>query len=299
MGKAFLTIFALILVGGPCVRAQMPDRTPTQAEESSRQIRERQRAQEYFESMESVLNPDAHLPLPTRPPRTGKIKLSQRDRELIAMDAADKAEINSFLKLPETGFVRLHNSAECPEQSDLIDASAPCPWNVPGKAGFYSFRTQDYSIRFFSDLQFEGDDLKIAGLYLLGFLTEMEDGTDIRDLGLASPGIREMAAFEPSVNAEEVQKQFAIAKNGFRVEDHIYKTALAPAVGKTYALRAIAYRGNAYWKVGEKKFNPLEKDKRRDVIVVFRVIRKHEDGSISLLWKKLQEKEAPRLEGDD
>jgi hypothetical protein len=42
-------------------------------------------------------------------------------------------------------------------------------------------------------------------------------------------------------------------------------------------------------------YNELDFDKRRDVIVAFRVVRMDPDGSISILWKQLADGESPKL----
>jgi hypothetical protein len=42
-------------------------------------------------------------------------------------------------------------------------------------------------------------------------------------------------------------------------------------------------------------YNLLDGDKRVDVTLAFRVIRIGEDGSVTILWKELQRKEAPKL----
>ena len=43
------------------------------------------------------------------------------------------------------------------------------------------------------------------------------------------------------------------------------------------------------------KFLMLEGDKRKDLILAFRVIRKTPNGSVTILWKELQQNKAPEI----
>ena len=222
------------------------------------------------------------------------VNLSERDKQAIAMDPQDRRRFAGFLAQEDAGYVRLHEFDNCSPKNIVVNANEPCPWNVLGKAISYSFRKGKYQRASFSDIRLRRSVLEIVGVNLLGFLTDVGDA-DLNNLTLQSGGIREMAEFQPSSDIMEAERAYSLAKRGFKINDFIYKIALPIKENTTYALRAIAFDTKIYRKVRGFKVNLLENDKRRDVIVVFRVIRKHEDGSYSILWKELQRKSAPKL----
>jgi hypothetical protein len=222
------------------------------------------------------------------------VSLSERDKELIAMNQADRSQFAAFLDKENTGFVRLHDAGNCDEKSLIVNAKEPCPWNILGKAASYSFRKGKYQRAYFSDIRIKKSIFEIVGVNLLGFLTNLGN-VDLHNLNLQSGGVKELMTFEPTSNVEEAERFYFLAKKGFQVNNFTYKTALPIKENMTYALRSVAYDGKIYRKVNGFKFNLLENDKRGDVTVVFRVIRKHDDGSYSILWKELQRKSAPKL----
>lgn len=224
------------------------------------------------------------------------IRLTDRDKELISMHPEDKIRFDDFLELPKTGFIRLHDAAQCPESRNVIRAEGPCPWGVTGKATAYSFRKDLYTVSAFSDIRNHAGSFQIAGINQLGFLTMLgDDAALLEDLDLQSPGIKAMSDFQPSADVREIRHQSQLATRGFLVGDFIYRADLPIVPGKTYALRSIAYEGKAYRKFGEERLDIFKGDERRDIVVVFRVIRDYQDGSYGILWRELHRQQAPTI----
>ncbi len=290
MKNVFWTLFFGLFFGLFLTNAQ----TPTQTDESAAFIREKLKASQSVNKVEGVLNPDMQNSPAIRPARIRGISLTKRDKELTSVQNEDKSKYAAFLKNSDTGIIRLHDAENCDEEGKTIGADEPCPWNIVGKATLYSFRTEDYTSRIFSDIQLKNQTFNIVGINLLGFLTDLGD-VSLDNLNLQSKGIKEMAEFEPSTNVKEIKNQFILAKNGFQVGDYIYKNTLQMKPNKTYALRSIAYDSKVYWKIGKRKINLLQYDKRKDIVVIFRVIREHQDGSVNILWRKIQSKDAPKI----
>ena len=66
------------------------------------------------------------------------------------------------------------------------------------------------------------------------------------------------------------------ASEGFKEGERTYTDRLAAVAGNTYALRSVNYDNS-------------------DVLVVFRVVRRDDDGSVVLLWKMLKRFHTPQL----
>ena len=84
--------------------------------------------------------------------------------------------------------------------------------------------------------------------------------------------------------------QSAVEKDGY-----YYAKELRAVEQMTYVIRSVAYRGNVYRLVGGFVYDELDFDKRLDITVAFRIIRKHDDGSITIIWKEIARKPSPVL----
>jgi len=223
------------------------------------------------------------------------LRLTEKDKLAISLHPADAEKFAGLLKAPETGFVRLYDSSKCEMNRRIINVNDPCPPNIAGRATSYSFRQKKYQTLVYSDISFENGRLKIAGINVLGFITNLGD-VSLEGASLNSDGIRDLASYQPFSDFREVQRAFKVVERGFRVGDFSYRNVAALEENSTYAIRAVAYDGKVIARSGRFKFNILDRDKRDDVIVVFRPIRRHEDGSVSLLWRILFRQDAPKID---
>jgi hypothetical protein len=225
--------------------------------------------------------------------------LTEKDKQAVAMDAADAEEFDAFLDRDDAGFARLYDASNCELNQRILNVADECPPNISGRGISYSFRKRKYQHAFFSDLRLHQDVLQATGLNVLGLLTNLGDAEDappLDSISLDSEGVRALAEFQPAVEVEAANKQIRAAATGFRVGEFFYKNALPLKENHTYAMRAVAFQGKVVRRFRGFEINVLSHDKRHDVIVVFRVIRRHANGSVSLLWRELQRIEAPRLE---
>ena len=227
------------------------------------------------------------------------VSLTDKDKQAVAMDAADAVAMDAFLDRGDAGFARLYDASRCELNQRILKVSDECPPNISGRGISYSFRKRKYQHAFFSDLRLHQDVLQATGLNVLGLLTNLGDADNappLDVLSLDSDGVRALAEFQPAVELEAANKQIRAAANGFRVGEFFYKNALPLKENHTYAMRAVAFQGKVVRRFRGFEINVLNHDKRHDVIVVFRVIRRHSNGSVSLLWRELQRIEAPKLE---
>ena len=108
-------------------------------------------------------------------------------------------------------------------------------------------------------------------------------------------GLKFLSSFSPDPQSPEAQKQYIQMMRGVEVGNYEYKKALPIIENMTYALRVVAYRGNVFRSFRGFRFDLLDGDKRIDLTLAFRIIRKEKDGSVTLLWKEIERKDAPRL----
>jgi hypothetical protein len=261
-----------------------PNRVPTEQQKNERQKRDDREALERLGNIDKEVNAK-------KPVYTVSRKPTKKDRAAIAVNTEDKKKFAQFLKQPGTGILRLHDYYNCETQELIVNAAITCPENLVGRGSAYSFRDQKYTNLAYSDILFENAGFHVRSKQLLGFLTDLGD-IPLENVSLLSAGVDKMAEFAPSDKIEVFENNLATAERGFRIGDFFYTASLLFKENSTYALRSIAFR----FKQNKSHENLSVDGKTSDIIVVFRVVRKHEDGSISLLWKQLQEKDAPTIE---
>ncbi len=290
-------IFVILLFGVffsiSIINAQIPLQTPSQKDAVSSLNGEDQKSAQRPVRIEGVLNSEFQDLGMFRPAGYQFIATTKRDKELTLV-REDKSKYAAFLRNSKTGIMRLHDAENCDEGGRTIAADEPCPWNIIGKATLYSFRTQKYTNKLFSDIKLEEKIFKATGLNLLGFFTDLGD-VPIENLSLESKGIKEMASFQPSTDLQEAKRQFNKVKKGLKIGEYVFENTIQMETEKVYAARFIAFDSRVNRRIGKFRVNILGEDKRRDTIVVFRVVRENEDGSVNILWKKLQEKNAPKI----
>jgi hypothetical protein len=74
-----------------------------------------------------------------------------------------------------------------------------------------------------------------------------------------------------------------------------YKKTAPVVENATYALRVIAYKGNILRTYRGFVFDMLAGDKRIDLTLAFRVVRKDDDGGVTIIWRELARRESPRI----
>jgi hypothetical protein len=203
---------------------------------------------------------------------------------------------SAFLSQPNTGVFKLLPDAGCASNERVISAKEDCiKYSMPGAANSFSFRTESYRIRHLADLTLDGGDLRIPGIFMHAMMTNIGD-VPIEDISLASPGLQGLTSFVPSTKAEDVVEIDAQYSKGVENSGFLYLKQTAAEINSTYAFRVVAYRGKVVRSANGVPYNELDFDKRKDVIVTFRVVQKgEEDGSVTIVWKQLAEAEAPKI----
>src|SRR5258708_34017127 len=220
--------------------------------------------------------------------------LTKKDREAIAINPDDTKQFLALLQQGHSGIVRLQSANVCNPADKVIQAASGCPDNIAGKATSYSFRTDEYKTGLLADIQYLNNNLVAPGIYTTGIFSNLGD-VDINSLGLASNGVRQLAAFVPANAVAELQSQDRQMTTGMRIENYLYKREGALKVNSTYVLRTIAYKGRMLGVVDGRSVNLLDLDTRKDLTVVFRVVREHPDGSVTLVWNQLDVKPPPKI----
>lgn len=234
----------------------------------------------------------------------GAAELAQKAKKYLVPDLVFQTQYQNFLKLPNTGLIQILPAKVCISNDDnaKLDLSKiieNCPFHfVTGNARYYSFRQKDYSSPSLADIGIQDNYIFSLGIFNQAIMVNLGE-TAIENISLTTKGIDFLGKFSPTTNLEESDRQFKQFEDGVQSEGLLFQKILPLEDGKTYGLRVIAYRGNFFYEyksLGEKiKYYPLKGDRRDDIIVAFKVLKKGDDGNVILLWKELQRVAAPEM----
>lgn len=234
----------------------------------------------------TVIQRSGSFILRTRPTREQKRRLQPNAQDLV--------KYAQFLDQPRTGIFRLTPDIGCTENTNVIRADAVCLNYVP-ESSYYSFREKEHTIEMLADIRLKNGFLISDGILSQGIMVQLGD-VELEKLAPAADGLEFLSNFAPHTQGAEAQKQYIQMMRGVKVGKYEYKKAHPSVENTTYALRVVAYRGNIFRSFRGYRFDVLDGDKRIDLTLAFRVVRKDADGSVTLLWKEIERRNAPRLQ---
>lgn len=144
-----------------------------------------------------------------------------------------------------------------------------------------------------SDIVFKGSNFEALGTLNHGIMVDLGD-VPIDGLDERSEGIGYITGMKASRDFAQAGDLAVKLQKGIKQDGRMYSSVLPVRENSTYVIRSIAYDGEAIRKVGPYAYNEMDLDKRRDVLVVFRVVRLR-DGDATIVWKELDSSKAPKL----
>ncbi len=222
-----------------------------------------------------------------------RAKPNKEQKRRLLPNPQDLTKYARFLEQPRTGIFRLMPDLGCAENVNVIRADAVCLNYVP-ESSYYSFREKEHTIEMLADIRLKNGFLISDGILSQGILVHLGE-VELDKIAAQSEGLEFLAGFAPDSQGIEAQKQYLQMMRGVKIGMYEYKKAHPLIENATYALRVVAYRGNIIRSFRGFRFDILGGDKRIDLTLAFRVIRKEADGSVTLLWKEIERREAPRL----
>lgn len=194
---------------------------------------------------------------------------------------------------------RLFPDFDCESKRLVVRVDGNCENQIPGTQ-FYSFRQKNYSNDTLFDIRLKNENLIIGGFLTQGIITKLGD-IPLEEVSVASDGMKFLVDFKSETQNTEIKNQFLQIARGIEYNGYEYRKTIKASENVTYAMRVIAYRpenkpipsGDLTTETG--KLWAANFDKRKDLILAFRIIRKEADGNITILWKELARKDAPKI----
>ena len=213
--------------------------------------------------------------------------IDPKEKKLVEPDTADLVAFRDVLRKPGYGMVKLLDS-KCQTGTDrrVVNVADGCLRTIPGNGSDFSFRRRDYSLAETADLKIRNGKFVVGSIFTQGLILSLGD-LEIEKIDLRSEAGNSLASFEPATDCDGAKAQTAEINRGF-VNGRSFISAMTEIKpNQTYILRSIAYRVSLQVE-----------DKRRDIIVAFKVVRQDDEGNVTLIWKELQNKESPKLKID-
>lgn len=201
----------------------------------------------------------------------------------------------NFLKAPDTGIVKLNGDSSCFSSSEVVVATEKCAaFRMPGAGTAYSFRLEAYRLPRLADL------ILVNGIFradaVLQHVAMVELGNvEVAEVTLDSAGLQYLVNVQPSRDGQKFLQYDTELVKGISANGFTYRKGHQVKPDTTYALRSIAYRGKYIRSIDGISYDELDYDRRRDIIVVFRVVETDESGNVTILWNRLQDMESPKL----
>ncbi len=221
---------------------------------------------------------------------------ARKETEALAVSETLLQRYAKFLKAPNTGIIKLNADYSCIPTSDMVVATENClAFLMPGAGAAFSFRTESYRLLRLADVILLAGEFRTGGILQHVIMANIGD-VPIEDVSSETNGIKFLIDLKPASDGPSFTRFDESVAAGIEAGGLMFRKAHAVKLDSTYILRSIAYRGKYIRSIDGIVYNELDYDKRRDVIVAFRVAEIDSNGNVNLVWKRLRDIEAPKLE---
>lgn len=295
--KNLVLLSSFILAGFCSVFAQQsPQATPTPVPQGNQNQQDINRRFNGLRSIEMLISKEVSDSETLREHTKPLYREPEKDElKFITPNTADFEKFSGFLRQPNTGLIKLIPERNCDGDGKVTSSAPEClKYPFPGAGSSYSFRINNYRLRRLADLNFTGKNFRAFGILTHGILVNLGN-IPLENINLQSEAVIALMKLPSSEDFKEAEEFTRKLNKGFPNDSFIYRNLLPATENTTYLLRSIAYRGNLFQSVQGITYDEMKFDKRKDIVVAFRVVRRDEDDSITLLWKELANKDAPKI----
>jgi hypothetical protein len=223
-----------------------------------------------------------------RKPNKEEIKILAPSPSLLEQHAV-------FLRQPDAGIIKLNGDTSCLENSEIVVAKETClAYTFPGAGTAYSFRVESYRLPRLADLVLSKGILKTDGVLQQGIMVNLGN-VPLQDVSLQSNGLKYLLEFKPVADLKSLLKIDNELSKGIAADGFLYRLGFYARNQQTFILRSIAYKGKIMRSVKGTQYNELDFDKRKDILVAFRVVETDKSGNVTILWKMLSQGNVPTL----
>lgn len=223
----------------------------------------------------------------------------ERIKRLRQIDPVDLDKYKTFLNQDGTGIFKLFPDLHC-WSKNVVRISKDCERFVPITSSF-TFRGNEYIDPNYHDIYFEEGKIFSRSFFMQGIFGIIGD-EPIESVTLAHAAAKFLGELPAATNPNDALQHAKRFRSGVEVSGHRFVDTITPAENTTYVFRTIAYKLENSLKPlsnettsEEKMFLSLAFDKRQDMIVVFRILRRDDLDGLTIVWRELDRKDAAKI----
>jgi hypothetical protein len=238
---------------------------------------------------------------PRTPPPEPKLSTEERQRifRLRRIDPADIEKYKTLLKQENAGIFKIFPNLGCQSKA-VIRIDGECANFVPLSSSF-TFRTNNYSDEIYHDILYQNERIVSNSFFSQGVFVMLGD-EPLETVDITHPALKYLLSIEPAIDPKSAKERARAFKSGVEENGYKFTDNFTPQENATYAMRMMAYRlENSLRPISnetttmEMMFHSLAFDKRDDLIVVFRVLRRDENAGLTIVWKELSRSDAGKI----
>ena len=238
---------------------------------------------------------------PRMPPPEPKLSDEEKQRilKLRKVDAADIERYKALLKQDDAGIFKIFPDLGCVSKT-VVSIAAECAKFVPLSSSF-TFRTNNYSDAVYHDIHYENERIVSNSFFSQGVFVTVGD-EPIEAIDLSHPALKYLVSIEPDADPKSAKDHARAYMTGLEADGYKFADHFVPLENATYAMRMMAYRLSNPLKpisdettTAEMMLHSLTFDKRVDIVVLFRVLRRDENSGLTIVWKQLSRADAGKI----
>lgn len=227
-------------------------------------------------------------------------KIVRRYSESLATNKDVIAPYERLLNDKNFKMLRLFESFECDAKTLKVTQNSQICNSLSGGGGnaFFSFRKGLYGYRDLSDIEFSNGEIVASGELNKGMLIDLGP-IPIESVDLSNPAILAIKKVEHWRSFKEPRQYIVQKSKEIVVDGFTFLPKVESKPGHTFVGRFIAY--NADWMefyYNIKGLGARVDDRRKDVIIVFRVLSIEKDGGPVVIWRELASADSPKLRAE-
>lgn len=235
------------------------------------------------------------------PPPEPKLSAEDKQRvlKLRKVDPADIEKYKTLLKQEDAGIFKIFPNLGC-QSKNVLRIDGECAKFVPLSSSF-NFRGNSYGDEVYHDIHFQTERIICNSFFSQGVFVTIGD-EPIETLDVSHPALSYLASIQPDTDPKSAKEHARAFRTGVDANGYKFTDSFAPQENATYALRMMAYRLSNSLKpisdettMTEMMFHSLAFDKRDDVVIVFRILRRDENSGLTIVWRELSRSDAGKI----
>ena len=230
-------------------------------------------------------------------------RLTETQKKILYPSPEDEAAFADFLGAGNSGLFRLLPKGKY-EFSPTVEADRDPNAILPvlGGGAYYSFTERTHKFGPWSDIRLENNRLFASPTSrAIGIITTLGN-VPLESVTADTPGLSFLVSVVPPKTYSGLADLHRRVSQGFESSGFAYGSASEAIPNTTYALRSISYKKDGYLVYPNLPYTRLDASRigydGSDIVVAIRVLRRNEDGSLEILWKRLQKRQSPKIKGE-